>query len=126
VQPLCDLDGMKLALVAVLSIVHVMQGCHVWATNDGRPLGATRTMSVAAGSRVSIRISCPMDFDVVETAGPKLELGDSRWHTGTAHTLVFKRRGVYRLEATNVQSPEEVGLQVMGTVNVLHLVVRVR
>ena len=117
---------MKLALVAVLSIVHVMQGCHVWATNDGRPLGATRTMSVAAGTRVSIRISCPMDFDVVQTAGPKLSLGDARWHTGTAHVILFRKNGLYKLQATNVQSPEEVGLQVMGAVNVLHLVVRVR
>jgi hypothetical protein len=115
----------KLGLVVVLSIVHVMQGCHVWATHDGRALGASKTYVVKPGTRLSIRISCPMDFDVVQTAGPKLALGDARWHTGTSHTLVFKTKGVYRLQATNVQSPEEVGLQTLGPVNVLHLVVRV-
>jgi hypothetical protein len=108
-----------------LTIIHVMQGCHVWGTGDGSALGAAKTLKVKPGTRLSVRISCPMDFDVVQTAGPKLALGDPRWHTGTAHVLVFKQKGVYKLQATNVQSPEEVGLQTMGPVNVLRLVVRV-
>lgn len=108
-----------------LTIVHVMQGCHVWGDGSGTVLGATKTIKVKPGTRLSVRINCPMDFDVVQAAGPKLALGDPRWHMGTAHTLVFKKKGVYRLQATNVQSPEEVGLETMGPVNVLHLVVRV-
>lgn len=108
-----------------LTIVHVMQGCHLWGDGDGRPLGAVRTIKVRAGTRVSFRISCPMDFDVRQTAGPPLSLGDPRWRTGTSHTLVFPKRGVYRIQATNVQSPEQVGLETLGPVNVLHLVVRV-
>ena len=116
---------MKLGIVLVLSIVHVAHGCHVWATADGRPLGASRTIQVSQGGRIAIRISCPMDFDVVQTAGPKLALGDPRWHTGTSHVLVFAKKGVYRLRATNVQSPEEVGLQVLGAAQVDRLVVRV-
>jgi hypothetical protein len=112
----------KLALAVALSIVHVMQGCHVWSLSGS----ATQTVTMKRGGHVSVRISCPMDFTVVQTAGPRLILGDQPWHTGTSHTLVFAKKGVYRLDATNVQSPEDVGLQTMGPVNVLHLVVRVR
>jgi len=115
----------KIALV-VLSIVHVMQGCHVWGTAAGRPLGATRTLVVHPGTRVQIRISCPMDFDIVQSAGPSVALGGSRWYTGTAHTLVFGKRGVYRFTATNVQTPQERGLDTIGPTNRPVLVVRVR
>lgn len=111
----------KLAFAAVLSIVHVMHGCHVWSVSNS----ATQSLHVKRGAHVSVRISCPMDFDVVQTAGPRLALGGPRWHAGTGHTLAFAKKGVYRLQATNVQSPEELGLQTMGPVNVLHLVVRV-
>jgi len=109
-----------------LTLIHVMQGCHVWGTADGTALGASRTLKLKPGTRLSIRITCPMDFDIVQTAGPKLALGDPRWHTGTSHVLVFAKKGVYRLEAHNVQTPEEAGLQVMGAVNVDRLVVNVR
>jgi hypothetical protein len=109
-----------------LTLIHVMQGCHVWGTDDGTALGASRTLTVKPGTRISIRITCPMDFDIVQTAGPKLALGAARWHTGTVHVLVFVKKGLYRVEAHNVQTPEEAGLQVMGAVNVDRLVVRVR
>jgi hypothetical protein len=108
-----------------LTLIHVMQGCHVWGDADGQPLGAVRTLKVEPGTRLSVRITCPMDFDIVQTAGPKVALGGPHWHTGTTHTLVFARKGVYRFTATNVQTPEEVGLQTMGPVNVDRLIVRV-
>ncbi len=117
---------MKLAVTIVLTLVHVMSGCHVWGTADGTPLGASRTIVTHVGARVQIRISCPMDFDLAQTAGPKVALGDPRWHAGTSHTLVFARRGVYVFTATNVQTPEEVGLQTMGVTNTPRLVVKVR
>lgn len=115
----------KLGSVVVLSIVHVMQGCHVWATADGKPLGATRTMTVKPGTRVSVRISCPMDFDVTQSAGPRIALG-GRWHTGTTHVLVFNKKGLYRFDVVNVQTPEEAGLQTLGETIHPRLVVRVR
>lgn len=110
----------------VLSLVHVMSGCHVWGTADGRPLGASRTIVTHVGARVQIRVSCPMDFDIAQTAGPRVALGDPRWHTGTRHVLVFKARGVYVFTATNVQTPEEVGLQTMGATNMPRLTIKVR
>ncbi len=109
-----------------LAIIHVMRGCHMWATADSRPLGVSRTIELKRGSRLSIRINCPMAFDVVQLAGPKLALGDTRWQSGTAHTLVFAKKGVYRLKATNVQSSEELGLETLGPDSTLFLSVRVR
>ncbi len=125
-MPALDAGRMKLALVVVLSIVHVMHGCHVWATADGRPLGPTRTLVVKPGTSIQVEIMCPMDFDVVQVAGPKLSFGDRRWRAGTRHTLVFVKRGLYRFVATNVQTPEERGLETLGETNHPRLAVRVR
>jgi hypothetical protein len=67
-----------------------------------------------------------MAFDVTQLAGPRLALGDPRWQPGTSHMLVFKKKGVYRLQAVNVQTPEELGLETMGPDNHPTLTVRVR
>jgi hypothetical protein len=40
--------------------------------------------------------------------------------------LVFKKAGVYKLMAMNVQSSEEMGLQTLGADNMPVLIVRVR
>ena len=108
-----------------LSIIHVMRGCHIWGTADSRPLGATRTVTLKRGTRIEIRNSCPMAFDVSQVAGPKLAAGLGRWETGTTHTLVFARPGVYRLKAVNVQSSAEMNLQTLGPDNTPVLTVRV-
>jgi len=129
--------GVCVALVAIpsaaavsptvrLTLIHVMRGCHVWGTADSRPLGASRTVELKRGGRIEIRINCPMAFDITQLVGPKLALGGSRWQSGTAHILVFAKRGLYRLKAVNVQSSEELGLQTMGPDNVPLLTVRVR
>jgi hypothetical protein len=108
-----------------LAILHVVHGCHVWGTQDSKPFGPTRTLVLKPGTKLEIRINCPMAYDVVQVAGPKV-LEPSRWQTGTSHTLTFKRRGVYRLRAVNVQSSEEMNLQTLGPDNALVLTVRVR
>jgi hypothetical protein len=108
-----------------LSIIHVMRGCHVWGTEDSRPLGATRTVTLKRGARIEIRNSCPMAFDVSQVGGPKLADGLGRWQTGTTHTLVFRRPGIYRLKAVNVQSSDEMNLETMGPDNTPLLTVRV-
>jgi hypothetical protein len=109
-----------------LAIIHVMRGCHVWATQSGTELGAARTFTVKPGTRIEIRMSCPMAFDVTQLAGPRLALGDPRWQPGTSHVLVFKKKGVYRLQAVNVQTPQDLGLETMGPDNHPTLTVRVR
>jgi len=67
-----------------------------------------------------------MDFDLTQTAGPKLALGGSRLYTGTTRTLVFRKAGLYKLVAKNVQTSDEIGLETLGEDNFLRLIVRVR
>jgi hypothetical protein len=107
-----------------LSIVHTVHGCHVWVTT--KVLGPSTRITVKPGTRLEIRPQCPMDFDLAQVAGPKLVLGAPRLLRGTSRTIVFARRGVYRLTARNVQSPADVGLQTLGADNLLTLTVVVR
>jgi hypothetical protein len=67
-----------------------------------------------------------MDFELRQTAGPKLALGGSRLYTGTTRTLVFRKAGLYKLVAKNVQTSDEIGLETLGEDNFLKLTVRVR
>jgi hypothetical protein len=108
-----------------LTLIHVLRGCHVWGTADSQPLGATRTLALKRGARLEIRINCPMSFTVTQTAGPAL-VGLGEWASGTAHTLVFAKKGVYRLQAVDDMSSAEMGLQTLGPDNTPRLVVRVR
>ena len=109
-----------------LVIIHFVQGCHVWGTVDSQPLGPTRTIVVARGARVQIRVNCPMTFDLTQVAGPRIAGGTGRIYPGTVRAVTFVRAGVYRFQAVNVQSSSELGLQTMGADNVLVLTVRVR
>ena len=108
-----------------LTIVHVVQGCHVWGDVNGNPFGPSRTLKVKSGTAVTIRINCPMSFDFVQLAGPKLALGASLTQPGTVRTLLFAKRGVYKLQATNVESSEQMGMTTLGPDNVLVLTVQV-
>jgi hypothetical protein len=107
-----------------LAIVHYVRGCHVWM--GAKDLGPSTKLTVARGTTLSIRISCPMDFDFAQTGGPRLALGSARTYAGTTRTIVFRQPGLYRLVARNVQTSAEMGLQTLGEDNSLTLVVRVR
>jgi hypothetical protein len=109
-----------------MTIIHVVQGCHVWGTNDSQPLGPKRRISLARGSKLMIRDNCSMSFDFSQVAGPKLNLGDRRTYPGTTRTIVFRKAGLYRLKARNVETSEQMGLQTLGPDNTLILTVRVR
>ena len=108
-----------------LAIAHVASHCHVWRT-PAKLLGPTLKITVARGDRVVIRPDCPMDFELEQTRGPRLALGDPHSYAGTSRSVTFRKGGVYRLTATNVQTPEERGLSVLGEANTLTLTVIVR
>jgi hypothetical protein len=108
-----------------LAIAHVVSHCHVWKTST-KLLGPSTRITVTRGTRVVIRSDCPMDFDFAQTKGPRLALGDPRTYAGSARTLTFRKVGVYRLTATNVQTPEERGLVTLGETNTLTLTVIVK
>jgi len=127
---LLALLGMLFAVAAPsktvqLAIVHTVQGCHVWQTS-ARNVGPATKLVVARGGKITVRISCPMDFRLEQVAGPPLPLGDPTLHTGTQRTFVFAKKGVYVLRATNIQSSTEMGMQTLGPDNVLKLTVTVR
>jgi len=111
-----------------LVIAHVTEHCHVW-TMAPKPLAAVKTLGASAkitvhrGTRVIIRSDCPMDFDFRQTRGPHLALGDPRTYAGTDRVIVFRAAGLYRLTATNVETPAERGLTTLGTPNTLTLTV---
>ena len=106
-----------------LAIIHTVQGCHHWQTT--RDLGAAGVLKVTAGTRVVLRVNCPMDFSLTQLRGPKLVLGDPTMHTGTTRTITFAKRGTYVIRAVNIQSSAEMGLQTLGADNVLTLTVKV-
>ncbi len=107
-----------------LAIVHTVSGCHVWQST--RTLGAAPTITLKRGTKLELRVNCPMDFALTQLRGPRLNLGDPTFHPGTTRTIVFKKAGTYVLGAKNLQSSEQVGLQTLGPDNDLMLTVRVR
>ncbi len=107
-----------------ITIVHYVRRCHVWSTTG--VLGPAAKVTLRQGTRLEIRVSCPMDFDFRQVGGPRLVLGTSRTPAGTTRMILFRTRGVYRLTAKNVQSSEEAGLQTLGPDNALALTVVVR
>lgn len=106
-------------------LIHTLRGCHVWLIAGKEP-APVATLKVVRGTRLAIRVSCPMDFAVVKVRGPALALGPARFYAGTTRTIVFRRPGTYRLRARNLQSSEEAGLQTLGPDNVPTLTVVVR
>src|SRR5829696_7094108 len=82
-----------------IAIVHTVSGCHVWHTG-----------TTMRGPAAKVR----------------LDLGALRMYAGTTRTVVFRKPGVYRLTAKNVQSSEQQGLQTLGADNSLTLTVVVR
>jgi hypothetical protein len=105
----------------VLEIKHFVRGCHVFAKTE-KPAVNVR---LRKGDRIQLVDHDPMDFDIVQTAGPRVPLADPRLRRSETRMLVFRKVGLYRFEATNVQTSEELGLQTLGPDNTLKVVVRV-
>lgn len=110
---------------ARLVIAHVVRHCHIWRTST-KTIGPAAKIAVRPGTRLVIRSDCPMDFDFAQMKGPKLSLGNARTIAGTSRVIVFRKPGVYRLIARNVQTPEERNLITLGETNTLTLTVVVK
>ena len=106
-----------------LAIVHTVSGCHIWQTAHSH--GPAVALKLTPGDKITLRISCPMDFQLVQVKGPRVVLGDPTLHTGTQRTIVFRKAGVYVLQARNIQSSADMGLQTLGPDNALRLTVTV-
>ena len=112
---------MKLALV--LAIVHTVTGCHVWQSTV--TLGAAPVVKVKVGTKLTMRVNCPMSFAFSQVKGPAVAAGDRTFQPGTTRMVVFRKRGTYVFLARNLQSSEQMGLQTLGPDNDLTLTVRV-
>lgn len=108
-----------------LTILHYVKGCHVWQSATG-VIGPEAKVTLKRGTKLEIRASCPMDFDVRQVRGPKLAFASRRVMAGTTYTVSFPKPGVYKLTGENVQTSDEVGLETLGEDNVLTLTVVVR
>lgn len=105
----------------MLEVKHFFRGCHVFSTNEKPAVN----LRLSKGDRIQLVDHDPMDFDIAQTAGPRIPLGDPRLRRSETRLLVFRKRGLYRFEARNVQTSEELGLQTLGPDNTLKIVVRV-
>jgi len=103
----------------------ITQASDVADTASRRP---TRRSSdrVRVSKPRNMRVSCPVDFEFSQTAGPKVDLGEGRTLAGTTRRILFRRPGIYKLVAKNVQTSTEAGLQTFGEDNALSLTVRVK
>jgi hypothetical protein len=105
----------------VLEIKHFFRGCHVFTASE-KPVLSVR---LRKGDRIRLIDHDVMDFDVTQTAGPRVPISDSRLRRSEVRLLAFRRAGLYRFEAKNIQTSEELGLQTLGPDNTLRIVVRV-
>ncbi|HEX4930270.1 MAG TPA: hypothetical protein VFV62_06120 [Gaiellaceae bacterium] len=108
-----------------LALIHTVSGCHTWM-RDTKTLGPSTKIVVKPATQLKIRLNCPMDFDFVQVAGPRLALGARRTYAGTIRTIVLRKPGVYKLAVTNVQTSVERNLQTLGPDNKLALTIVVR
>jgi hypothetical protein len=105
----------------VLEIKHFVRGCHVFVTNEKAGI----TLRLRKGDRIRLVDHDVMNFDITQTAGPRIPLGDPRLRRSEARVLAFRKAGLYRFEAKNVETSEELGMQTLGPDNTLRIVVRV-
>ena len=104
-----------------LEITHFFRGCHVFTMTET----PTVVVRLQKGDRIRLVNHDVMDFDLTQTAGPTVALGDPRLRRSESRMLAFRKSGVYRFEGKNVQTSEEVGVQTLGPDNTLKLTVRV-
>jgi len=105
----------------VYEIKHFFRGCHVFVKNEKPAI----SLRLRKGDRIQLLDHDVMDFDVAQTAGPRVPLADPRLRRSEVRLLVFRKAGLYRFEATNVQASEELGLQTLGPDNILRITVRI-
>ena len=105
----------------VYEIKHFFRGCHVFVKNE-KP---TISLRLRKGDRIQLLDHDVMDFDLTQTAGPRVSLGDPRLRRSEVRLIVFRKAGLYRFEGKNVQTSEELGLQTLGSDNVLRITVRI-
>jgi plastocyanin len=126
---------------ATVLIHHQTAGCHAWSVNGG-PYGASESVKLARGGKLTITNDDVMTHQVVRVSGPKVAyslttpgsmmMGALKApyasgmlpHMGAALKVTFARAGVYTFK-TIAGSDYMKGVKTTGADNVLRLVVTV-
>jgi plastocyanin len=108
---------------AKLTIQHVQKGCHVWS--NGKTTAAMMRLHLKVGQKLSI---LDMDVDahqMVQFSGPaRMGMGGPMMMNRSV-TLMFSKKGVYRLGTKTVPMPGAMEVKTIGPDNNLRLVVTV-
>jgi hypothetical protein len=124
---------------AVLLIRHQRAHCHTWSLNGG-PFKAAQTLSLKAGSSLTIIDNDVMPHRLIKLSGPAVRMRNGTVmpmmggyvsqtpglmnHMGARTRVTFKSAGVYRFR-TKAGEDFMPGIETTGADNVLTLVVTV-
>lgn len=112
----------KKARSTLLTIPHVQEGCHLFAT--GKTRAANMKLLVARGARVTIANRDIDGHRFVQRSGPKIKA--PRLAMNQKATFVFKKTGVYKLTTRSFEMPGMPEMSTEGADNVLLLTIAVR
>ena len=112
---------------ATIAIRHQMHGCHSWSFNSG-PFKSSLSVSVKAGTVLTITNNDVMPHKLVQTAGAKLRVAHPNMSKmGSWATVMLPVKGIYRFTTKPGEDYAWAGsMKTVGEDNVLRLAVRVK
>jgi len=108
-----------------LTIQHVQKGCHVWS--NGTTTGAMMRLHMRPGQRLSILDQDVDAHQMMEFSGPmRIHMGGPMM-TNRGMTIMFMKKGIYRLGTKTVDMPGmgSMDVKTIGPDNHLRLIVTV-
>lgn len=108
---------------AQLRILHVTKGCHVWS--NGAKQAAGTKLVLRRGTRLTV-VNQDLDaHQLIKLAGPAIKLGPKLGINGKV-TVLFKKKGVYRLKSRRSEIAGMPKLNTIGVDNALAMVIVVK
>ncbi len=108
---------------ASVLISHVTAGCHDWSVNGG-PMKPSQTVSLTAGSTLTVKDQDVMAHTVVQLGGQHIVIQNPLTNQTQSATLTFAQPGTYRFATKAGEDyPSAAGIKTTGDDHVLHLTV---
>lgn len=108
---------------ASVLISHATAACHDWSVNGG-PMKASQTVSLTAGSTLTVKDQDVMAHTVVQTAGQHIVIQNPLTNQTQTATLTFAQPGTYRFATKAGEDyPSAAGVKTTGEDHVLRLTV---
>jgi len=108
---------------AQLRILHVTKGCHVWS--NGRKQAAGAKLILRRGTRLTVTNQDLDAHQLIKLTGPAVKLGPKMGINGKV-TVLFKKKGVYRLKSRRTEIAGVPDLDTIGVDNTLAMVIVVK